>query len=206
MKVLVACEYSGVVREAFSKEGHNVLSADFNPSYDNNINHYIGDCFDLIDIFHFDLMIAHPPCTYLCSSGMHWTKRGFRDYKLTQDALFFVWELMQAPIELIAIENPIGIISSKIRKPDQIIQPYEFGENSSKKTCLWLKGLPLLKSTEYVEPRIVVDGFKKPRLRWGNQCDSGQNKLTPSPDRWKVRSVTYSGIAKAMALQWGTIR
>lgn len=143
-------------------------------------------------------MVAHPPCTYLSVSGMHWTTRGLRDPKLTEDALDFVRLLMGADIPRIAVENPVSVISSRIRKPDQIIHPYQFGDDASKKTCLWLKNLPPLLPTEIVEPRIV-DGKK----RWGNQCDSGQNKLAPSPDRWKERSKTYRGISKAMAKQWG---
>jgi hypothetical protein len=144
-------------------------------------------------------MIAHPPCTYLSVSGMHWTIRGFRDPKLTEDALHFVKTLMDAPIPLIAIENPVSVISTRIRMPDQIITPYQFGHDASKKTCLWLKGLPPLRPTGFVEPRMVNG---KPR--WGNQTDSGQNKLGPSDDRWKIRSATYQGIAKAMAKQWGS--
>jgi hypothetical protein len=128
---------------------------------------------------------------------MHWTTRGLRDPKLTEDALDFVRLFMDAPIERIAIENPISVISSRIRKPDQIIQPWQFGHDASKKTCLWLKNLPPLKPTQIVEPRIVNG-----RQRWANQTDSGQNKLAPSKDRWKLRSKTYKGIADAMATQW----
>lgn len=159
--------------------------------------HYQGDVLDVLGEG-WDLLIGHPPCTYLSVSGMHWTTRGLRDQKLTEDALAFAKILMDAPIAKIAIENPVSIISSRIRKPDQIIQPYEFGHNASKKTCLWLNNLPLLRPTEYVEPRIV-DG----KSRWANQTDSGQNKLPPSKDRWKMRSKTYQGIADAMAAQWG---
>jgi hypothetical protein len=131
---------------------------------------------------------------------MHWTRRGMRDPQLTEDALDFVRFLMDVPIPRIAIENPISIISSRIRKPEQIIQPYEFGHDASKKTCLWLKNLPLLQPTQYIPPRIV-NGKKY----WSNQTDSGQNKLGPSDDRWKLRSATFSGIAKAMAEQWGKL-
>ena len=159
--------------------------------------HHQGDARELLDQ-DWDLLIAHPPCTYLSVSGMHWTTRGLRDPKLTEDALDLVWLFMDAPIERIAIENPVSVISSRIRKPDQIIQPHQFGHDASKKTCLWLKNLPLLKPTQLVEPRII-DG--KPR--WANQTDSGQNKLPPSKDRWKLRSKTYEGIADAMAAQWG---
>jgi site-specific DNA-cytosine methylase len=158
--------------------------------------HHQGDVRELLGQ-EWDLLIAHPPCTYLSVSGMHWTTRGLRDPKLTEDALDFVRLFMDAPIERIAIENPVSVISSRIRKPDQIIQPYQFGHDASKKTCLWLKGLPLLTPTQMVEPRIVNG-----KQRWGNQTDSGQNKLPPSKDRWKLRSKTYEGIADAMAAQW----
>jgi site-specific DNA-cytosine methylase len=158
--------------------------------------HHQGDVRELLNQ-EWDLLIAHPPCTYLSVSGMHWTTRGLRDPKLTEDALDFVRLFMGAPIDRIAIENPVSVISSRIRKPDQIIQPYQFGHDASKKTCLWLKGLPLLKPTQIIEPRIVNG-----KQRWANQTDSGQNKLPPSKDRWKLRSKTYEGIADAMAMQW----
>lgn len=198
MKILVACEYSGRVRDAFIKNGHEALSCDLLPT-DSPGPHYQGDVRDILGDG-WDIMIAHPPCTYLSVSGMHWTKRGLRDPQLTEDALDFVRLLLDAPIPRIALENPISVISSRIRKPDQIITPYQFGHDASKKTCLWLKNLPPLKQTDYVEPRII-DG--KPR--WGNQTDSGQNKLAPSADRWKIRSETYPGIAAAMADQWGNL-
>ena len=200
MKILIACEYSGRVRRAFAALGHDVISADFEPSEDGSPYHYQGDCFDLINYQHFDLMIAHPPCTYLSVSGMHWTARGLRDPQLTEDALSFVRRLMDAPIKRIAIENPVSVISSRIRKPDQTINPYQFGDDASKKTCLWLKELPLLRPTKFIEPRIING-----KMRWSNQCDSGQNKLAPSADRWKDRSRTYEGIAKAFAQQWGNL-
>lgn len=192
MRVLVACEFSGVVRRAFAAVGHDVYSADFEDSMDNSPNHYKGDCFDLIDTQHFDLMIAHPPCTYLCSSGLHWNKRGklvdgVPRSQMTLRALSFVRRLLDAPIEKIALENPIGAISTGIRKPDQIVQPWMFGHGETKATCLWLKGLPKLEPTDVVEGR-----HQKCWL------------LPPSPDRWKLRSITYEGIATAMANQWGT--
>ena len=196
MKVLVACEYSGRVRDAFRDLGHDAMSCDLLPAEAKG-PHYHGDVRDVLG-GGWDLMIAHPPCTYLSVSGMHWTVRGLRDPKLTEDALEFVRLLMGAAIPKIAVENPVSVISSRIRPPDQIVNPYQFGEDASKKTCLWLKGLPPLRPTEFVEPRMI-DG--KPR--WGNQCDSGQNKLAPSADRWKNRSRTYKGLAKAMAEQWG---
>jgi hypothetical protein len=194
-KVLVACEYSGTVRDAFAAAGHDAMSCDLLPT-DAPGPHYQGDIRDVLSD-DWDLMIAHPPCTYLSVSGMHWTTRGLRDPQLTADALDFVRMLLNAPIERIALENPISVISRLIRKPDQIIQPWQFGHDASKKTCLWLKNLPLLRSTKTIPPRIV-DGKK----RWANQTDSGQNRLPPSPDRWKIRSETYGGIAAAMASQW----
>ena len=198
MKVLVACEYSGRVRDAFLAAGHDAMSCDLLPTDAPGL-HYQGDVRDVLGDG-WDLMIAHPPCTYLSVSGMHWTVRGLRDPRLTEEALDFVRLLMDAPIQRIAIENPVSVISSRIRKPDQIITPYQFGHDASKKTCLWLKDLPSLKPTQIVEPRIVNG-----RKRWGNQTDSGQNKLAPSADRWKIRSETYEGIAAAMAAQWGRL-
>lgn len=199
MKVLVACEYSGAVRDAFIRGGHEALSCDLLPT-ESPGPHYQGDVRTILDVG-WDLMVAHPPCTYLSVSGMHWTKRGLRDPELTEEALDFVKDLMAAPIPRIAVENPVSIISSRIRKPEQIINPYEFGHDASKKTCLWLKNLPPLKPTAYIEPRLV-NGKK----RWGNQTDSGQNRLGPSEDRWKERSKTYQGIAEAMAEQWGELQ
>ena len=195
MKVLIACEYSGRVRDAFLAAGHDAMSCDLLPT-DSPGPHHQGDVFDIIHDG-WDLMVAHPPCTYLSVSGMHWTTRGLRDPKLTEDALAFVQRLMDAPIERIAIENPISVISSRIRKPDQIIQPWWFGHDASKKTCLWLKNLPLLQPTD------MLPGDAKTRR--ANQTASGQNKLPPSKDRWKIRSETYAGIANAMAAQWGAV-
>ena len=192
MKVLVACEYSGRVRDAFIRGGHDAMSCDLLPT-DVSGPHYQGDVFDIINNG-WDLMVAHPPCTYLSVSGMHWTTRGLRDPQLTENALAFVQRLMDAPVERIAIENPVSVISSRIRKPDQIIQPWWFGHDASKKTCLWLKNLPLLTPTD------LLPGDAKTRR--GNQTASGQNKLPPSKDRWKLRSETYQGIANAMASQW----
>jgi hypothetical protein len=180
--------------------------------------HHQGDVRELLGQ-EWDLLIAHPPCTYLSVSGMHWTTRGLRDPKLTEDALDFVRLFMDAPIERIAIENPVSVISSRIRKPDQIIQPWMFGHDASKKTCLWLKGLPLLKPTSIIEGPLYCCGVrvaegagfygcanccgeKKARRIYANQTPSGQNKLPPSKDRWKLRSKTYEGIADAMAAQW----
>lgn len=197
MRVLVACEYSGVVRDAFLRAGHYAMSCDLLPCESTaSGDHYQGDVRDILD-HGWDLMIAHPPCTYLSVSGMHWTKRGLRDPQLTEAALAFVQSLMAAPVPRIAIENPVSVISSRIRKPDQIIQPWWFGHDASKKTCLWLKSLPLLQPTD------MLPGDTKTRR--ANQTASGQNKLPPSKDRWKIRSATYAGIAAAMAAQWGAL-
>jgi hypothetical protein len=181
MKVLVACEYSGTVRDAFAKKGHEALSCDLLAT-DKPGKHYQGNVFDIINDG-WDLMIAHPPCTHLAVSGARW----FKD-KVTEqaEALDFVQKLMNADIDRICIENPVSIISSRIRKPDQTIQPWQFGHGETKRTCLWLKGLPKL------APTNIVDG--RDQRIW---------KLPPSPNRWKVRSVTFQGIADAMANQWG---
>lgn len=193
MKVLVACEFSGVVRDAFIARGHDAISCDFLPS-ERIGPHYTGDVVDLLlEEREFDIMIAHPPCTYLCASGLHWNWRMPGRAALTEEALAFVQFLLDAPIERIALENPIGCISSRIRKPDQIIQPWMFGHDASKATCLWLKGLPPLAPTNVIKKK-----------RYENQTKSGQNRLPPGPDRWKLRSITYQGIADAMAEQWGT--
>lgn len=200
MRVLAACEFSGRVREAFRALGHDAWSCDLLPASDGSQFHFQGDVREVVEQG-WDMLIAFPPCTYLCSSGMHWTTRGLRDPKLTEDAVAFVRHLLGSQIPRIALENPVGAISTRIRKPDQIIQPHQFGEDASKSTCLWLRGLPLLTPTAHVAPRIVNG-----RKRWGNQTDSGQNKLAPSPTRWADRSETYAGIARAMALQWGNIQ
>ena len=186
MRVLVACEFSGVVREAFRARGHNeVFSCDLLPAEDNSHWHKQADVRDVIGMWHWDLMIAHPPCTHLAVSGARW----FKDKAKEQaEALAFVRALMDAPIERICIENPISIISSRIRKPDQIIQPWQFGHGEVKATCLWLKNLPKL------VPTNVVDG-RHPAC-W---------LASPGPDRWKLRSRTYEGIARAMAEQWGDL-
>lgn len=195
LSILVACESSGAVRDALTALGHTAMSCDLLPTETPGW-HYRGDVREVLDDY-WDLMIAHPPCTYLSSSGMHWTTRGLRDPKLTEDALAFVRLLLDAPIPKIAIENPVGVISTRIRPADQYVQPYQFGDDASKKTGLWLKELPILVPTKLIPPRLI-NGKK----RWGNQTDSGQNKLGPSDDRWKERSKTYPGLAAAMALQW----
>lgn len=247
LRVLVACEYSGAVRDAFTGLGHHAWSCDLLPT-DKPGLHYQGDVRHLLDgwtpvrhqcecdpegdglclltdcdtsecpcigptqdeveylenehgLFarpvdapNWDLMVAHPPCTYLCSSGLHWNKRRPERAKQTEEALEFVRLLLDAPIPAIALENPIGCISTRIRPPSQTIQPWQFGHPESKSTCLWLKGIPAL---------VPTDICPKPDCGyWENQTPSGQNKLAPSEDRWKIRSATYPGIASAMAQQW----
>lgn len=201
MRVLVACEYSGTVRDAFIRAGHYAASCDLLPSESPLGDHYSCDVLELLD-HGWDLMIAHPPCTDLAVSGAaHFAKKQASGSQAA--ALDFVRQLLEAPIPRIALENPISIISSRIRKPDQIIQPYNFGHDASKQTCLWLKGLPPLVPTAYVEPRLVTTPSGKIAKRWANQCDNyGHDKLPPSPDRQKLRSATYKGIAEAMAEQW----
>jgi site-specific DNA-cytosine methylase len=184
MKVLVACEYSGRVRQAFRDLGHDAWSCDLLDSEDDSPFHYQGNVFDIIYHNGWDLMIAHPPCTDLAVSGARHFAEKIADGR-QQRALDFVQALMDAPIEKIAIENPISVISSKIRKPDQIIQPWQFGHGETKATCLWLKNLPLLKPTDIVEGR-----------------EARVHKMPPGPNGWKERSRTYEGIAKAMAQQW----
>lgn len=200
MRVLVACEFSGVVRDAFRARGHDAWSCDLLPTKGDPRWHYQCDVREVLGN-EWDLMVAHPECTYLCVSGMHWTTRGLRDPQLTEDALDFVRLLLAAPIKRKCLENPVSIISSRIRKPDQIIQPNQFGHDASKKTCLWLENLRLLTPTQLVPPRIVNG-----KMRWANQTDSGQNRLPPSADRWAKRAETYRGIADAMADQWGNLQ
>lgn len=183
MRVLVACEYSGRVRDAFLARDHDAMSCDLLPT-DAPGPHYQGDVFDIIGDG-WDLMVAHPPCTDLAVSGARHFAAKIADGR-QQRALDFVRRLLDAPIERIALENPISVISSKIRKPDQIIQPWMFGHGETKATCLWLKNLPKLVPTD------VVDG-REPRV----------HRMPPSADRWKKRSETYLGIANAMASQWG---
>jgi hypothetical protein len=187
-----------VVRRAFADKGHDVWSCDLLPADDGSPNHIEDDVLKILG-WKWDMMIAHPPCTHLAVSGATW----FKDKVVEQEeALSFVKALLEAPIEHIALENPVSVISTRIRKPDQIIQPYQFGHNASKRTCLWLKNLPLLTQTKYVAPKLMEQDGKVYK-RWANQTLGGQNKLGPSPDRWKIRSTTYAGIANAMADQWG---
>jgi site-specific DNA-cytosine methylase len=184
MRVIVACEYSGRVREAFRKLGHDAWSCDILESEDDSEFHIQTRIEDVIN-GGWDLMIAHPPCTHLAVSGARHFKAK-QESGVQQEALEFVRLLLEADIPKIALENPISIISSKIRKPDQIIQPWQFGHGETKATCLWLKGLPKLVPTNIVEGR-----------------EQRIHKMPPSPTRWKERSRTYQGIADAMAQQWG---
>jgi hypothetical protein len=184
MRVLVACEFSGRVRDALRKRGHDawscdILETDADPAY-----HIQGDVLEHLEAG-WDLMIAHPPCTHLAVSGARW----FKDKQIEQaEALGFVKQLLDAPIERIALENPVSVISTRIRKPDQIVQPWQFGHGETKATCLWLKNLPLL------VPTNVVDGRA-----------NTVHRMPPGEDRWKKRSLTYQGIADAMASQWGQL-
>lgn len=198
MRVLIACEFSGIVRDAFRALGHEAWSCDLLDSEGSNLYHFKMDIEELLrtDAPYWELMIAFPPCTHLAVSGA-WK---FKDKQVEQaESLRFVKALLDAPIPRICLENPVGIISTRVRKPDQIIQPHEFGHDARKRTCLWLKGLPPLKPTLHIPARILPNGKKV----WANQTPSGQNKLSPSPDRWKLRSRTYQGVADAMAAQWG---
>jgi hypothetical protein len=183
VRVLVACEYSGAVRDAFIARGHEAMSCDLLPT-DVPGPHYEGDVRDVLD-YPWDLMVAHPPCTHLSVSGARWHE-GKRQAGLQQAAVSFVRMLAKADIPRIAIENPVSVLSSLWRRPDQTIQPWQYGHGETKATCLWLKGLPLLRPTDIVEGR-----------------DNRIHRLPPSEDRWKLRSATYAGIAAAMADQWG---
>jgi hypothetical protein len=185
MKVLVACEFSGRVRDAFTALGHDAVSCDLLPS-ETPGSHYQGDVRDILD-WKWDLMIAHPPCTYLAVSGARWFSDPVRKQEQEWAVEFFM-ELYSAPIPRIAIENPVGIMSTRFRKPDQYIHPWQFGHPETKKTGLWLYNLPLLQPTD------IVDG-REARV----------HRMPPGPDRWKLRSMTYQGIANAMASQWGSL-
>lgn len=183
MKVGILCEFSGIVREAFRSLGHDAVSCDF---LDTEIPgpHLIGSCLDF-DWSGYDLIICHPPCQHLAVSGARWFKDKLQEQEISLD---FVRALLSLPVKRIALENPISVISSKIRKPDQIIQPWQFGHGETKATCLWLKNLPFLKPTNIVCGR-----------------ENKVHRMSPGPDRWKNRSRTFEGIAKAMAEQWGNL-
>lgn len=187
MRVLVACEFSGIVREAFRARGHNAWSCDLLAAEDGSPYHIRSNALDAIQfgggfVDGWDLMIAHPPCTHLAVSGARWFSEKWREQG---DAIGFFWKLMAAPVPRICVENPVSIISTRIRKPDQIIQPWMFGHGETKATCLWLKNLPKLVPTNIVEGR-----------------SARVHREPPSPDRWKNRSRTLQGIADAMAAQW----
>jgi len=195
MRVLIACEYSGTVRDAFLKQGHYAMSCDILPCESSaSGDHYQGDVMDILD-HDWDMMIAHPPCTHLAVSGAKHFAKKIADGR-QQAALDFVQALMDAPIHRICIENPVSIISTRIRKPDQIIQPWMFGHEATKTTCLWLKNLPALMPTK------IVGRGKRHITKSGRSLPDWYN-LPPSEDRWKIRSATFPGIADAMATQWG---
>ena len=202
MKILVACEFSGTVREAFASRGHDAWSCDIEPT-DIPGNHYQGDVMDIINDG-WDMMIAHPPCTYLTVTGNKWFKPEYKDRFPTrqqdrQHAINFFMSLVNAPIDKIAIENPIGIMSTTYKKPSQIIHPWQFGHEASKSTCLWLKGLPSLEPTDIVgKGEFVTYKSGKRMTKW--YADSA-NK--PPKERAKIRNTTFQGIANAMAEQWG---
>jgi len=226
MRVLVACEFSGIVRDAFRERGHDAVSCDLEPT-ERPGPHLKQDVFSAL---HFtsaswDMMIAFPPCTHLASSGARWFAAKRADGR-QQAGIDFFMALVNAPdIPRIAIENPVGIMSTRYRKPDQIIQPYQFGEDASKATCLWLKGLPKLVPTQMIDPHYACQcggprfGYAlgkygcpnccgdsgAARPVWANQTPSGQNRLGPSDDRARIRSHTFAGIAAAMADQWGRL-
>lgn len=185
MRVLVACEYSGRVRESFRARGHDAWSCDLLPAEDVGYKHIRGDVLEMLEDQPWDLMVAHPPCTHLSVSGARHFEEKRADGR-QQEAIDFFMALTRAPIPRIAIENPVCIMSSVWREPDQIIQPWEFGHGETKATCLWLKGLPPLRPTNIVPGR-----------------EHRIHLMPPGPDRWKERSRTYQGIADAMADQWG---
>ena len=185
MNVLVACEYSGSVRNAFTTAGHYAMSCDLLPT-ESTGDHYQGDVRDVLD-FPWDLMVAFPPCTDITVSGARWHEEKRRDGR-QQASVSFVMSLAKADVPRIAIENPVGILSTLWRKPDQVIQPWQFGHGETKATCLWLKGLPLLTATDVVAGR-----------------EQRVHRMPPGPDRWRERSRTFAGIANAMADQWGRV-
>lgn len=202
--LLIGCETSGAIRDAMRQAGINAYSCDLLPSDEPSPFHIQGDVFAVLASHAWDAGIFHPPCTYLSSSGLHWNGRVPGRTEKTEAAIAFARRLMEVDLPHVAVENPIGCLSTRVRKPDQIIQPYQFGDDASKATCLWLRGLPKLAPTGYYPPRIAKHKGKLVK-RWGNQTDSGQNKLPPSADRWKQRSKTYPGIAAATAQQWAPV-
>lgn len=217
MNVFIGMECSGTIRRAFAERGHYAISCDLKSDVTESPSHRVGDVFEVLASYpggFFDLAIFHPNCTYLSVSGYHWCYKDPTDYpnticgprrlELVERATADYMRCINADVKRIAVENPVGIMSSRYRKPDQYIQPYDFGEDASKRTGLHLKGLPGLLPTRRFTGRIVEwDG----RLveRWSNQTDSGQNRLPPTPGRAAERAVTYPGWANAMASQWGTL-
>lgn len=197
MKVLVGCEFSGTVRDCFIAMGHDAISCDLLPT-ESKGPHIVGDVLDVLYNEDWDLAICHPPCTYLSSSGLHWNNRIPGRAQKTEEALAFIAEMWRAPVPKMCIENPVGCINTRLdfMPRPQYVQPYNYEEDASKKTGLWLRGLAPLEPTGNIEPRMV-DG--KPR--WGNQTDTGYDKF--GGGKGKERSVTFFGIASAMALQWG---
>ena len=195
MKILIACEKSGAVRDALIKLGHDAISCDMQPSDSDLGPHYQGDVRDLLD-YPFDMMIAHPPCTHIAVSGSRHFEKKIHDGRQHAAVSFFMM-LAKSTIPRIAIENPVCIMSSLWRKPDQIIQPWQFGDEAQKTTCLWLKGLPLLKPTDIVDKGEMVEFASGKRMpKWYAEVSS-------SKDRSNIRSKTFQGIADAMAMQWG---
>jgi len=199
MRWLLACQKSGLLRELLRARGHDAWTCDLMAAEDGSPYHIQGDAHAQACSGNWDAMIAMPECVYLCASGIHWNDRG-RGWEKTEAASRFFMDMINAPIERIAVENSVGIMSSRYRRPDQIIHPWQFGDDASKTTCLWLKNLPPLFPTRIVAPRWVNG-----RPRMANQTDSGQNRLSPSPTRSADRSRTFPGIAHAMDEQWGTL-
>jgi len=205
MNILIGCEYSGVVRESFRALGHTAYSCDLLPADDDSKWHIQNDVILAItQSLKWDIIILHPPCTALCVSGNAHYGEGKAKHNERIESLQWtikLWEIAKNHAPMVALENPVGILSRHLGKP-QIVQPYQFGHDASKSTCLFLHNLPPIQAQpcDYIQPRMI-DG--KPR--WGNQTDSGQNKLAPSVDRWKIRSTTYKGIAEAMAASWGKL-
>ena len=208
MNVLVACEFSGIVRDAFRARGHDAWSCDLLPCEADPAYHIQGDVLKILED-NWDLMIAHPPCTHLAASGARWFKEKIADGR-QQSGIDFFMEFVTAAVPMVAIENPIGIMSTRYRKPDQIIQPFWFGHEVQKSTCLWLFDLPKLKPTKmvdrgmiYVDPRGQKHGGEHTML--AKRSYSPLMLLAPSEERWKIRSRTFQGIADAMAEQWGNM-
>lgn len=196
MKILIACEFSGIVRDAFMEKGHDAVSCDLLPTEAPG-PHYQGDVLKILNKG-WDMMIAHPPCTYLTVTANRSFFNNPDRWKKRYEAMLFVWQLFNAPIEKICIENPVGVISTYVRKPNQYIQPYQYGHTDSKKTGLWLKRLPLLKPTKSIKPEYIVAPSGK-RMSKTHAMNPSTNNLNNK----KLRSKTYQGIADAMANQWG---